>query len=36
MYYCKICNFSTFLKNIYENHNNLDKHIKFVERQKNK
>jgi len=36
MYYCKICDFGTFSKNIYENHNNSDKHLKFEERQKNK
>ena len=30
------CDFGTFSKNIYENHKNSDKHLKFEERQRNK
>jgi hypothetical protein len=31
-YYCKLCDFGSFSKNIYENHIISDKHKKFEER----
>ena len=35
-YYCKICDFGTFSKNIYVSHGESEKHKKYEERQKGK
>jgi hypothetical protein len=32
-YYCKYCDMGTFSKNVFENHNKSNKHIKYVGKQ---